>query len=84
MSKDTDERLKPTHKVVDIVDRANKKICLTVSRYVHDKRECSYPQVRCFASKQKDKNIQQKAYVCYELEQIIYPLVVWNSVKDKG
>ena len=32
MSKDMDEQLKLVHKVVDVADRANKKICLTLLR----------------------------------------------------
>ena len=32
MSKDMDEQLKLAHKVVDVVDRANRKICVTLLR----------------------------------------------------
>ena len=41
MSKDKDEQLKLTHKVVDVVDRANKMICVTLLRYNVDKPESS-------------------------------------------
>ena len=37
MSKDLDEQLKLAHKVVDVVDRANRKICVTLLRYNVDK-----------------------------------------------
>ena len=33
MSKDMDEQLQLIHKVVDLVDRANIKICVTLLRY---------------------------------------------------
>ena len=33
MSKDMDEQLKLAHKVLDVVDRANRKICVTLLRY---------------------------------------------------
>ena len=46
LSKDMDEQLKLAHKVVDVVDRPNKKICVTLLRYNVDKPENSYPQVR--------------------------------------
>ena len=32
MSRDMDEQLKLTHKVVDVVDRTNRKICVTLLR----------------------------------------------------
>ena len=40
-SKDKDEQLKLSHKVVDVVDRANRKICVTMLRINEDKRESS-------------------------------------------
>ena len=39
MSKDVDEQLKLAHKVVNVVDRANRKICVTLLRYNVDKPE---------------------------------------------
>ena len=45
MSKDMDEQLKLAHKVVDVVDRANRKICVTLLRYTVDKPESSYAEV---------------------------------------
>ena len=49
MSKDMDKQLKLAHKVVDVVDRAKKKICVTLLRYNVDKLESSYAQVRLLA-----------------------------------
>ena len=37
MSRDMDEQLKLAHKAVDVVDRANRKICVTLLRYNVDK-----------------------------------------------
>ena len=53
-SKDIDEQLKMAHKVVDVVDRTNKKIYVTLLRYIVDKTESSYDQVRLFARKKED------------------------------
>ena len=44
-SKDMDEQLKLAHKVVDVVDRANRKYCVTLLRYNVDKPESSNAQV---------------------------------------
>ena len=45
-----DEQLKLAHKVVDAVDRANRKICVTQLRYNVEKPEGSYAEVRIFAN----------------------------------
>ena len=42
MSKDMDEQLNLAHKVVDVVDPANRKICVTLLRYNVEKPEISY------------------------------------------
>ena len=72
MSRDMDEQLKLAHKVFDVVDRTNRKICVTLLRYNVDKPENSYAQVRLFARKKEDENFQQVVYVNYELEEFIY------------
>ena len=59
MSKDLDEQLKLAHKVVDVVDRTNRKICVTLLRYNVTKPESSDAQVRLFARKKKDEKFQQ-------------------------
>ena len=81
--KDVDEQLKLAHKVVDVVDRANRKICVTLLRYNVDKPESSYAQVRLFARKKEDEKFQQVVYVNYKLEEFIYLLDVMISVYDK-
>ena len=78
-----EEQLKLAHKVVDVVDRANKKICVTLLRYNVDKPESSYAQFRLFARKKEDEKFQQVVYVNYKLEEFIYLLDVMNSVYDK-
>ena len=45
MSKDMDEQLKLARKVVEVVDRPNRMICVTLLRYNVDKLESSYAQV---------------------------------------
>ena len=50
---------KLAHKVVDVVDRANRKICVTLLRYNVDKPESSYARIRFFARKQEDEKFQQ-------------------------
>ena len=59
MSRDMDEQLKLAHRVVDVVDRTNRKICVTLLRYNVDKPESSYAQVRLFARKNEDEKFQQ-------------------------
>ena len=59
MSKDMDEQLKLAHKAVDVMNRPNRKICVTLLRYSVDKPESSYAQVRLFARKTEDGKFQQ-------------------------
>ena len=42
MSKDMDEQRKLSHKVVNEMDRANRKICMTLPRYNVDQPDRSY------------------------------------------
>ena len=83
MSTVMDEQRKLAHMVVDVVDRTNRKICVTLLRYNVDNPESSYAQVRIFARKKEDENFQQVIYVNYKLEEFIYLLDVMNSVYDK-
>ena len=83
MSKDMDEQLKLTHKVVEVVDRANRIICVSLLRYKVDKAGSSYAHVRLFSRKKEDEKVQQIVYVNYKLEEFIYVLDVMNSVYDK-
>ena len=72
MSKDIDEPLKMAHKVVDVVDRANRKICVTLLQYKLDKPENSYAQVRIFGRKKENEKFQQVVSVKYIFEEFIY------------
>ena len=83
MSRDMDEQPKLAHKVVDVVDRTHRKICVTLLRYNVDNPESSYAQVRLLARKKEDEKFQQVVFVKYKLEELIYLLDVMNSVCDK-
>ena len=83
MSKDMDEQLKLAHKVVEVVDGANRNIRVTLLRYNVDKPGNSYSQVRPFARTKEDEKFQQVVYVSYKLEEFIYLLDVMISVYDK-
>ena len=64
-----DEHFKLAHKVVDVVYRANRKICVTLLRYSVDKPEISYAQVRIFAMKKVEEKFQQIVFVNYNFEE---------------
>ena len=49
-----DEQRKLAHKVVGVVDWANRKICLTLLCYNVDKLESWYAQVQLMARKKED------------------------------
>ena len=50
------------HEVIDVVDRPNRRICVTLLRYKVDNPETSYAQVRLFGRKEEEK-FQQNVYV---------------------
>ena len=83
LSKDMDEQLKLAYKLVELVDRANRKISVTVLRWSLDEAENTHAQVRSFARKKEDEKFQQVVSVNYKLEEIIYLLDVMNSVYHK-
>ena len=64
------------------MDRAYRKICVTLLRNSVDKPELYYAQVRSFARKEEDENFQQTAYVKYKLGEFSYRLYVISSVYD--
>ena len=72
MSEDKDEQLKMAHKVVDVVDRANRKSCVTLLRYNVDKPESSHAEVRLFAREKEDEKFQQVVYVKNKIEEFIF------------
>ena len=83
LSKDMEEQLKFVHRVIDVVDRPNRKICVTLLRYKADNPDTSYAQVRLFGRKTEEEKFQQIVYVNYRLDEFIYLLDVMNSVNDK-
>ena len=78
-----DEQLKLAHKVVNVVDRINRKNCVTLLRDNVDKPESSYAKVRLSARNKEDEKFQQVVYVIYKLGDFIYLLDVMHSVYDK-
>ena len=83
LSKDMEEQLKLVHKVIDIVDHPNRRICVTLLRYKEDNPETSCAQVRLFGRKKEKEKFQQILYVNYRLDDFLYLLDVMNSVYDK-
>ena len=51
--KDMEEQLKLVHKVIDVVDRPNGRVSVTLLRYKMDKRETSYAQIRPVARRKQ-------------------------------
>ena len=78
-----EEQLKLVHKMIDVVDRPNRRICVTLLRYKVDNPETSYAQVRLFKSKKEEEKFQQFVYVNYRPDEFVYLLDVMNSVYDK-
>ena len=83
LSKDMEEQLKLVHKVIDVVDCPNRRICVTLLRYKVDNREASYLQVRLFGRKKEEEKFQQFVYVNYKLDNFINLPDVRNSVYGK-
>ena len=83
LSKDMEEQLKLVHKVIDVVDRPNRRNCVTLLRYKVDNPKTSYAQVRLFGRKKEEEKFQQTVYVNYRLDEFEHLLEVMNSVYDK-
>ena len=83
LSRDMEEQLKLVHKVIDVVDCLNRRICVTLLRYKVDNPETSYAQVRPFGRKKKEEKFQQIVYVNYRLDEFVYLLDFMNSVYNK-
>ena len=63
LSKYLEENLRLVHKVIDIVDGPNRKICVTLLRYTVDNPENSYAKVRLVGRKTEEEKLQQIVYV---------------------
>ena len=82
LSKDKEEQPKFVHKVIDVVNCPNRRICLTLLRYKVDNPETSYAQVQLFGRKKEEEKFQQIVYINYKLDEFIYIHDVMNSVYD--
>ena len=78
-----EDQLKLVHKVIDVVDCPNRRICVTLLRYKWDNPETSYVQVRLFGRKKEEEKLQQIVYTNYKLDDSGYLLDVMNSVYDQ-
>ena len=83
LSKDMEEQLKHVHKVIDVVDRPNRSICVTLLRYKVDNPKTSYAQVHLVGRKKEEEKFQQIVYVNYRLDEFVYLLDVMISVIAK-
>ena len=79
LSKDMDEQ----HRLIDVVDRPNRRNCVTLLRYKAENPEISYAQVRLIGRKNEEEKFQQIVYVNYKLDEFVYLLDVMISVYDK-
>ena len=70
LAKDMKEQLKLTHKVVEVVDRPHRKICVTMLRYNVERPQTSYVQVPLFGRKDEEK-FNQIVYVNYNFDEFL-------------
>ena len=73
MSKDIDGQLKPAHKVIDVVDQAKRRTCVTLQRYNVEKPESSYAQVRLFAEEEGGREVSTKCS---------YEIISWRNYRS--
>ena len=78
-----EEQLKLVHKVIDVMDLPNRRICLTLLRYKVDNPEICYAQVCLLRRKKEEEKFQQIVYVNYKIADFVYLLDVMNSVYDR-
>ena len=78
-----EEQLKLVHKVIDVVDCPNRRVCVTLLRYKADNPETSYAHVHLFGRKKEEEKFQQIVYVNYKSDELVCFPDVMNSVYDK-
>ena len=78
-----EEQLTLVHKVIDVVDCPNRRICVTLLRYKADITETSYAQVRLFGRKKEEEKFEQIVYVNYKHDKFVYLLDVMNLLYDR-
>ena len=83
MSKDKDEQLKLAQKLIDVVDQANRKACVTLLRYSAERPKSSKIQLHFFPKKKEKEKFQQILQMENIFEEIIYLLDVMDSVYDR-
>ena len=83
LAKDMEEHLKLTHKVIEVVDRSHRKICVATLRNNMEKPQTSYVQVRLFGKRKDEEKFNQIVFVKYKLDGFNDLLDVMNSVFDK-
>ena len=71
LSKDMEEQPKLVHKMIDVVGRPNRRICVTLLRYKADNPDTSYAQVSLFGRKTEEQKFQQIVYVNYKLDEFV-------------
>ena len=78
-----EEQLKLVHKMIDVVYRPNRRICVTLLRYKADNPDTSLAKVRLFGRKMEEENFTQIVHVDHKHDEFVYLLDVINSVYDK-
>ena len=66
-----EEQLKLVHKVIDVVDRPKRRICVTLLRYKADNPETSYAQFRLLKRTKEEEDFRQIVYVNYKLDEFV-------------
>ena len=84
LSKDLEQPFRLVHKLVDVVDRPYRKICLILLPHNLDKPESFDAQIRTFARKKAENKLQKFLNVKYKPGQFIQLHDVMNPVYDKA
>ena len=58
-----EEQLKLTHKLVEVVDRPHREICVTMLRDNVEKSETSYVQLRLFGRRNEEEKKTKKLFM---------------------
>ena len=75
--KDMEVQMQLVHKVIDVVDRSNRRICVTLLRYKADNPETSYAQVRLFGRKKEEEKFQKLCMSSINLTNLYNFLTSW-------
>ena len=76
-SKDMEDQLKLVHKVIDVVDCPDRRICVTLLRYKVDNPDTSYAQVRLFGRKKEVENFSKLCMSTINLTNSFTFLTSW-------